>query len=317
MIRTRITEMLNIKYPLLQGAMAWIATGRLAGAVSEAGGLGIIGAGTADPNWLKAEIEQARQVTSKPFGVNLVLVSPHIEENIELVLRENIPVVTTGAGNPGKYIPRFKEQGIKVIPVVASVALARRLARQGADAVIAEGMESGGHVGEMTTMCLVPMIVDAIDIPVIAAGGIADGRGMVAALALGAQGVQMGTRFVCAEECPAHPAYKEKLIRAKDRDTEVCGVTTPHPVRAIRNRFVRSFLSQERAGMSVEELELLGSGKYPEAALRGDIENGSILAGQVVGLVNRVEPAREIVISVMNEAEALLKTGLGVDLCLD
>ncbi|MGE5544940.1 MAG: enoyl-[acyl-carrier-protein] reductase FabK [Bacillota bacterium] len=317
MIRTRITEMLKIKYPLLQGAMAWIATGKLAGAVSEAGGLGIIGAGTADPGWLKNEIDQARQVTNKPFGVNLVLVSPHIEENIELVLRENIPVVTTGAGNPGKYMPYFKERGIKVIPVVASVALARRLARQGADALIAEGMESGGHVGDMTTMCLVPMIVDAVDIPVIAAGGIADGRGLVAALALGAEGVQMGTRFVCAEECPAHPAYKEKIIKAKDRDTEVCGVTTSHPVRAIRNRFVRHFLSLERAGMSAGELEQLGSGKYPDAALRGDIENGSILAGQVAGLVNRIEPAHEIITGVMREAESLLRNGLGVDLWHD
>ena len=309
--------MLKIRYPLLQGAMAWIATGRLAGAVSEAGGLGIIGAGTAEPGWLKNEIDQARRLTDKPFGVNLVLVSPHIEENIELVLRENIPVVTTGAGNPGKYIPRFKDRGIKVISVVASVALARRLARQGADAVIAEGMESGGHVGEMTTMCLVPMIVDAVDIPVIAAGGIADGRGMVAALALGAEGIQMGTRFLCAEECLAHPAYKEKVIKAKDRATEVCGATTLHPVRAIRNRFVRHFLDQERAGVSAEELEQLGSGKYPDAALRGDIENGSILAGQIAGLVTRIEPAREIVNGVMLDAESLLSDGLGVELCLD
>ncbi len=317
MIKTRITKMLNIKYPLLQGAMAWIATGRLAGAVSEAGGFGIIGAGTADPQWLKHEIDEARRVTDKPFGVNLVLVTPHIEEIIDLVLRENIPVVTTGAGNPGKYMPRFKEQGIKVIPVVASVALARRLERQGADAVIAEGMESGGHVGEMTTMCLVPMVVDAVDIPVIAAGGIADGRGMVAALALGAEGVQMGTRFICAQECPAHPAYKEKVLKARDRDTEVCGTTTLHPVRAIRNRFVRYYLEQEKAGLSAEELERLGVGKYPDAALKGDVENGSILAGQVAGLVNRIQPAHEIVSEVIREAEDLLRNGLGVNMCLD
>lgn len=317
MIETRITKMLNIQYPLLQGAMAWIATGRLAGAVSEAGGLGIIGAGTADPQWLKNEIDQARRITQKPFGVNLVLVSPHIEEIIELILRENIPVVTTGAGNPGRYMPRFKERGIKVIPVVASVALARRLARQGADAVIAEGMESGGHVGEMTTMCLVPMVADAVDIPVIAAGGIADGRGLVAALALGAEGVQMGTRFICAEECSAHPAYKEKVVKARDRDTEVCGITTPHPVRAIRNRFVRYYLEQERAGLSAGELERLGAGRYPDAALRGDIEHGSILAGQVAGLVNRVQPAHEIVSEVVWEAEALLRNSLGVNQCLD
>ena len=297
--------------------MTWIATGRLAGAVSEAGGLGTIGAGTADPQWLKNKIDQARRITQKPFGVNLVLVSPHIEEIIELILRENIPVVTTGAGNPGRYMPRFKERGIKVIPVVASVALARRLARQGADAVIAEGMESGGHVGEMTTMCLVPMVADAVDIPVIAAGGIADGRGLVAALALGAEGVQMGTRFICAEECSAHPAYKEKVVKARDRDTEVCGITTPHPVRAIRNRFVRYYLEQERAGLSAGELERLGAGRYPDAALRGDIEHGSILAGQVAGLVNRVQPAHEIVSEVVREAEALLRNSLGVNQCLD
>lgn len=317
MIATRVTRMLGIKYPLFQGAMAWIATGKLAGAVSEAGGLGIIGAGTADARWLKQEIDAARKITSKPFGVNLVLVSPHVEDNVELLIRENVPVVTTGAGNPGKYLPRFKERGIKVIPVVASVALARRLARQGADAVIAEGMESGGHVGEMTTMCLVPMVVDAVDIPVIAAGGIADGRGVAAALALGAEGVQMGTRFVCAEECPAHQRYKEKVLKAGDRDTVVCGASTGHPIRAIRNKFVRYYLHREEEGASPEELERLGSGKYPAAALEGDIENGSILAGQVVGLVNKIQPAAEIVTSVMEEAERVLRQRLGVELWSD
>jgi len=305
--------MLGIRFPLFQGGMAWIATGQLAGAVSSAGGLGIIGSGTADVQWLQREIEAARRLTEHPFGVNLVLTSPHIEENIALVIKEKIPVVTTGAGNPGKYLPLFRDQGIKVMPVVASVALARRLARLGADAIIAEGVESGGHVGEMTTMCLVPMIADVLDIPVIAAGGIADGRGMLAAFALGAEAVQMGTRFICAEECPAHPDYQQKVIKAKDRDTEVCGLTTLYPVRALRNSFVRYYLEQERAGADQEMLRKLGAGKYPEAALGGDIENGSILAGQVSGLVNRVEPAAAIVKDVMETAEALLLNRLGVE----
>ncbi|MCR4400315.1 MAG: nitronate monooxygenase, partial [Syntrophomonadaceae bacterium] len=208
---------------------------------------------------------------------------------------------------PGKYIPRFKECGTKVIPVVASVALAKRLVRLGADAVIAEGMESGGHVGEMTTMCLVPMVVDAVEVPVIAAGGIADGRGLAAALALGAEGVQMGTRFICAEECPAHPLYKERVLKAGDRDTEVCGVVTGHPVRAIRNKFVRHYLACERSGMPAEELERLGAGKYPAAALGGDVENGSVLAGQVVGLVDRIQPAAEIVAEVVRDAQRVLR----------
>ena len=243
------------------------------------------------------------------------MVSPHVEEIVDLVLKENIPVVTTGAGNPGKYLPRFKDQGIKVIPVVASVALARRLARQGADAVIAEGMESGGHVGEITTMCLVPMVVDAVDIPVIAAGGIADGRGMAAALALGAEGVQMGTRFVCARECPAHERYKERIIKAGDRDTIVCGSTTAHPVRVIRNQFVRQYVKQERAGVGAEELERMGDGKYPAAVIGGDVEYGSVLAGQSAGLVEKVQPAAEIVSEVVHKAEQVLKKWGDISCC--
>lgn len=316
MIKTRISEILGITYPLLQGGMAWIATGRLAGAVSEAGGLGIIGAGAADSQWLKKEIDTARSITSKPFGVNLILLSPHIDENIELVIREKVSVITTGAGNPGKYLPRLKEAGVKVIPVVASVALAKRLARQGADAVIAEGMESGGHIGAMTTMCLVPMVVDAVDIPVIAAGGIADGRGFAAALALGAEGVQIGTRFICAEECPAHPRYKEKVIKAGDRDTVACGVSTGHPVRAIYNQFIKDYLNREKEGVSPKELEELGAGKYPAAALNGDVDNGTILAGQVVGLVTKEQPAADIVHEIMSEAESVIK-GLGGYICCD
>lgn len=316
MITTRLTKLLGIKYPLFQGGMAWIATGKLAGAVSAAGGLGIIGAGSADAGWLQKEIEAVRAVTNRPFGVNLMLLSPHIEKIIEVVIKEKVPVVTTGAGNPGKYMTLLKEAGCKVIPVVASVALARRLSRQGADAVIAEGMEAGGHIGEITTMCLVPMIVDAVDVPVIAAGGIADGRGAAAAFALGAEGVQMGTRFICAEECPAHPDYQEKIIQARDRDTVVCGTSTGHPVRVIQNRFSRMYLAKEKEGWSPEELDRLAVGKYPAAALHGAVEDGSLLAGQIAGMVNKREPAAAIVEEVMTEAEQILKR-LGCELCSD
>lgn len=316
MIKTRVSKLLGIKYPLFQGAMAWIATGRLAGAVSEAGGLGIIGAGSADAGWLQKEIEAAQAVTDKPFGVNLMLLSPHIEKIVDLVIKERVAVVTTGAGNPGKYMTRLKEAGCKVIPVVASVALARRLSRQGADAVIAEGMEAGGHIGEMTTMCLVPMIADAVEIPVIAAGGIADGRGVAAAFSLGAEGVQMGTRFVCAEECPVHPDYQRIIIQARDRDTVVCGASTGHPVRVIQNRFSRTYLAREREGWSPEELDRLAAGKYPAAALDGEIEDGSLLAGQIAGMVKKREPAAAIVGEVMVEAEKILKR-LGSELCSD
>jgi len=303
---TRVSKLLDIKYPLLQGGMAWIATGKLAGAVSEAGGLGIIGAGSADAGWLEKEIHTVRSITDKPFGVNVMLMSPHCDEIMDLIIKEKVPVVTTGAGNPGKYIPKLKEAGCKVIPVVASVALARRLARQGADAVIAEGTEAGGHIGEMTTICLVPMVVDAVEIPVIAAGGIADGRGVAAAFALGAEGVQLGTRFICAEESPAHINYKERVLQARDRDTVVCGSSTGHPVRVIENRFSRSYLAKEREGLSADELEKMGAGKYP-AAVKGDIENGSLLAGQCSGLVKKVEPAAAIVQDVMETAEKILK----------
>ncbi|NSW81983.1 MAG: enoyl-[acyl-carrier-protein] reductase FabK [Syntrophothermus sp.] len=316
MLRTRVTELLGIKYPLFQGGMAWIATGQLAGAVSKAGGLGIIGVGGADSRWLKKEIETVRGITDKPFGVNLILTSPYIEENVKTVIQEKVPVVTTGAGNPGKYISSLKDQGIKVIPVVASVPLAKRLVRLGADAVIAEGMESGGHIGEMTTMCLVPMVVDAVDVPVIAAGGIADGRGFAAVLALGAEGVQMGTRFICAEECPAHPRYKEKVLKAKDRDTVACGLSTGHPVRAIYNQFIRYYLAREKEGLSPQELDELASGKYPAAALEGDTDNGTVLAGQIAGLVHKIQPAEEIVLEVMEQAESVLRK-MGGYLCSD
>ena len=306
MFDNSLCKLLNIKYPLLQGAMAWIAGGKLAAAVSESGGLGIIGAGNADSAWIKKEIEVVRSLTARSFGVNLVLSSPNVGEVVELLIREKVPVVTTGGGNPGRYIPVLKEHGIKVIPVVAAVALARRLARLGADALIVEGMESGGHIGEMTTMCLVPMVVDAVDIPVIAAGGIADGRGLVAALALGAKGVQIGTRFICSLECNVHPAYQQKVLKASDRDTVVCGVPTGHPVRVIHNKFSRQYLKIEKTA-SRDELEELGRGRYPAAAVDGDVEEGSVLAGQICGLVNEIKGASEIVAQIIAEAVEVKK----------
>ncbi|MGE5391954.1 MAG: enoyl-[acyl-carrier-protein] reductase FabK [Deltaproteobacteria bacterium] len=311
---TPLCKLLGIQYPLLQGAMARIAGGRLAAAVSQAGGLGIIGAAGADAEWIKGEIDLVRRSTTKPFGVNLMLAYPDIERVVDLIIEEKVPVVTTGGGNPGRYMEKLKEAGVKVIPVVASVALAKRLSRLGADAVIAEGMESGGHVGEMTTMCLVPMVVDAVDVPVIAAGGIADGRGFMAALALGAQGVQIGTRFICAEECNVHPAYQERVIKAHDRDTVVCGITTGHPVRAIHNRFTRYYLQCEREGMSKEELERLGTGRYPSAAIKGDTDQGSVLSGQICGLVYKVQPAAEIIADIIHGAWQV-KQDVGGILC--
>ncbi|MBO8158272.1 enoyl-[acyl-carrier-protein] reductase FabK [Thermosyntropha sp.] len=298
----RLCRLLNIKYPLFQGGMAWIAGGRLAAAVSNAGGLGIIGAGGAEASWLEEQIKLVKEKTDRPFGVNLMLALPNIEELIDVVVREKVPAVTTGAGNPGIYMEKFKEAGIKVIPVVASVALAKRLVRLGADAVIAEGMESGGHIGEMSTMCLVPMICDAVDVPVIAAGGVADGRGFMAAFALGAEGVQIGTRFICSEECEVHPAYQEKVLKARDRATVICGTVTNHPVRAIHNKFTRHYLQCEFSGMKKEELEELGRGKYPAAALNGDVEYGTILAGEIAGLINEIKPAGKIVEDIINHA---------------
>jgi enoyl-[acyl-carrier protein] reductase II len=310
--RTRLCDLLNIEYPIIQGAMAWIAGGRLAAAVSEAGGLGVIGTGDGDRAWLEREIELARRRTQKPFAVNLMLASPHVEEIVDLVIKAQIPVVTTGGGNPGRYMESLKNAGIKVLPVVASLALARRLSRLGADAIIAEGSESGGHVGEMSTMCLVPMVVDAVDGPVVAAGGIADGRGVMAALALGAEGVQLGTRFVCAQECDVHPLYQEKIIKARDRDTVVCGQSTLHPVRAIHNRFTREYLKLETAGGNRELLEEMGRGRYPRAALQGEVNEGTILAGQICGLVNQVQPAADIVNEIIKDAIAVRQRMEGI-----
>lgn len=306
-IHTSICDLLGIKYPIIQGGMAWIAGGKLAAAVSEAGGMGTIGSGNSPASWLREEIGIAREITARNFAVNIVLTSPYLEENIELIIKEKIAVVATGGGNPGPFMAKFKEAGIKVMPVVASVALAKRLERLGADALVVEGVESGGHVGEMTTMCIVPMVADEVKIPIIAAGGIADGRGLVAALALGAQGGQLGTRFICAREANVHPAYQEKVIRTRDRGTVVCGVSTGHPVRAIQNSFTREYLKTEKEGADKELLMKLGSGRYPIATVNGDMENGSIMAGQISGLVKKVQSSAEIVEEIMAEAVIILR----------
>lgn len=292
--RTKLCDILGIEVPVLQGGMAWVATGELAAAVSEAGGLGIIGAGNAPAEVLGKEIRKAKQLTKKPFGVNIMLLSPFVDEVVDLLCQEGVRVVTTGAGNPGKYVDRFKEKNMKIIPVVSSVALAKRLERLGVDAMIAEGLEAGGHIGELTTMVLVPQVVDAVKIPVIAAGGIADGRGVVAALALGALGVQMGTRFICATECTAHQNYKVAVIKAKDRDTVTTGGSGGHPVRVMYNKLAREFLRLEKEGASLEELEKFGAGKLALAVRDGDVVNGSVMAGQIAGLVTKQESCMEI-----------------------
>ncbi len=306
MFNSKICQLLNIKYPILQGGMAWVATAELAAAVSNAGGLGVIGAGHMPPDALRSEIVKAKSLTNKPFGVNIMLMSPFVKEVMQVVIEERVPVITTGAGNPGEYIPALKEIGSKVIPVVASVALAKRLERVGVDALIAEGMESGGHVGEVSTMALIPQIVDAVSIPVIAAGGIGDARGVVAALALGAQGVQIGTRFVASVECTAHDNYKEAVIRAKERSTVLTGMTTGHPVRVIANKLTREYLELERNGASVEELERLGAGKLKAAVRDGDVERGSIMSGQIAGMVREVKPVAAIIEEIVSEVPAIV-----------
>lgn len=307
MIKSEICEILGIRYPVFQGGMAWIADGRLAAAVSEGGGLGIIAAGNAPGEYVREQLRIAKSLTSKPVGVNIMLMSPFADEVAEVVVEEKAEVVTTGAGNPGKYIESWKEAGIKVIPVVASVAMAKRLTRMGVTALIAEGGESGGHVGELTTMVLVPQICDATDLPVIAAGGIADGRGVAAALMLGACGVQMGTRFLSAEECTIHPAYKEKILKATDLCTMVTGKRLGHPVRSLRTPFARNYSKAEYGGMPDEELEALGAGALRLAVQEGDNEKGCFLAGQIAAMVKKEQPAAEIVREVIEEAEPILR----------
>lgn len=305
MLKTLLCNLLEIDYPILQGGMAWVATGELAAAVSAAGGLGIIGAGNAPPDTVREEIRKVRSLTKRPFGVNIYYLSPHVESLIELVITEHVPVITTGAGNPGKHLSRLQEAGIKVIPVVASVALAKRLERAGVDALIAEGMECGGHIGEITTMALVPQIVDAVEIPVIAAGGIADGRGLASALALGAVGVQIGTRFICATECRVHENYKKAVLTAGDRDTVVTGYHG-HYIRVLKNKLTRQFSELEKQNVSPAELAELGVNKLRAAVVDGDVEYGSLMAGQSAALVRKIEPAAEIVQSIISEAEAVL-----------
>lgn len=301
-----INELLGIRYPIIQGGMAWVATWELASAVSNAGGLGLIGVGGADVQWVEQQISQMKVHTDQPFGVNLMLMNPQADEIADLLAREHISVITTGAGNPGKYMERWKENGTKVIPVVASVAMARMMERAGADAVVAEGTESGGHIGQATTMTLVPQVVDAVQIPVIAAGGIADARGFAAAFMLGAAGVQMGTRFVVAKESIVHEAYKERVIKAKDIDSEVTGRSTGHPIRVLRNQMTREYLRMEQEGASLETLERMTLGALRRAVVDGDVVHGSVMAGQIAGLIHGTDTCEEIITEIVTGARELL-----------
>lgn len=305
-MKTRITEMLGINYPIIQGGMAWVAEHHLAAAVSEAGGLGLIGGANAPGEAVRDEIRKARTLTEKPIGVNVMLLSPHAEDVAKVVVEEGIKVVTTGAGNPEKYMDMWKSAGIRVIPVIASVALARRMEKYGADAVVAEGMESGGHIGEQTTMTLVPQIVDVVSIPVIAAGGIGDGRGIAAAFMLGAEAVQMGTRFVVADESIVHENYKERIIKAKDIDSAVTGRTHGHPVRCLRNQMTREYTRLEQEGKSFEELEYLTLGALRKAVQEGDVTGGTVMAGQIAGMVSRRQSCKEMIEEMMGEASRLM-----------
>ena len=307
MIKTELCELLNIKYPIFQGGMAWIADASLAAAVSNAGGLGIIAAMNANADWLREEIHKVRTMTDKPFGDNIMLMSPFADEVSDLVVEEKVPVVVTGAGNPGKYMKKWVEAGIKVIPVVASTAMARLVERSGATAVVAEGGESGGHIGELTTMTLVPQVCDAVKIPVLAAGGIADGRGIAAALMLGACGVQCGTRFLVAKECTVHQNYKNKILKAKDIDTIATGKRLGHPVRCLKNQFTRELFKQEyNSNISDEELEKMGAGALRKAAKEGDEKNGSFMAGQCAAMVHKEQTAQEMIEEMFAQAEEIL-----------
>ncbi|MEG0570051.1 MAG: enoyl-[acyl-carrier-protein] reductase FabK [Oscillospiraceae bacterium] len=303
---TEITKLLGIKYPIIQGGMAWVAESTLASAVSNAGGVGLIAGGSAPADVIRQQIRRAKELTAKPFGVNIMLMSPFADDLAQLCIDEKIAVVTTGAGNPGKYIEAWKNANIKVIPVVPSVALAIRMERAGADALICEGQEAGGHIGEQTTMCLVPQVVDAVNVPVIAAGGIADGRGFAAAIMLGAQGVQIGTRFLCANECQICEAYKDKVIKAKDTDTVVTGRFTGHPVRVLKNKFSRNLLKLEKESPSIEEFEKQGTGSLRIAVQDGDDITSSFMAGQIAGMVNKKESCDEIIKEIIFTAKGLL-----------
>ena len=305
-MKTRVTELLGIQYPIIQGGMAWVAEQHLAAAVSEAGGLGLLGGASAPGEVIREEIREVKKLTKKPFGVNVMLMSPHADEVAKVVVEEGIKVVTTGAGIPAKYMPMWKEAGVKVIPVVASVAQAKMMEKAGADAVVAEGMESGGHIGETTTMALVPQGVDAVSIPVIAAGGIGDGRGVAAAFMLGAEAVQVGTRFVVAKESIVHANYKNRVIKAKDIDSTITGVSHGHPVRCLRNKMTREYLKLEKEGKTFEELEYLTLGTLRKAVIEGDVETGTVMAGQIAGMIKKEQTCQEIIEEMMAQAEKLL-----------
>ncbi|MDR7871356.1 MAG: enoyl-[acyl-carrier-protein] reductase FabK [Tissierellaceae bacterium] len=307
MFNTRVTEILNIKYPIIQGGMAWVATHKLAAAVSNAGGLGIIAAGSLPGDMIREEIRKCKELTDKPFGVNIMLMSPYAEDIVGIVCEEGVPVVTTGAGNPGIYIQKLKEHNVKIIPVVPTVSLARRLEKLGVDALIVEGTEAGGHIGEITTMALVPQVADAVNIPIIAAGGIADGRGFVASLALGAEGVQLGTRFVCSSEADIHNNYKEMVVKAKDRDALVAGRSTGHPIRVLKNKFSKEFIELEKTDIDIMELEKHSAGKLKLAAYKGDVVNGSLMAGQISGLINEIKSCEDIISSIVGQGNNVIK----------
>ena len=306
-MQTRISKLLKTEYPILQGGMAWVAEYHLAAAVSNAGGLGIIGAASAPPEVVREQIRKTKELTKNPFGVNVMLLNPNAPEVAQVVIEEGVKVVTTGAGNPGKFMKAWKEAGVVVIPVVASVAMAKMMERGGADAVIAEGMDSGGHIGSQTTMTLVPQVADAVSIPVIAAGGIADGRGIAASFLLGAEGVQMGTRFLVAKESIVHPNYKERVIKARDIDSEVTGMSTGHPIRVLRNAMSREYLKMEQEGATFEELEHLTLGSLRKAVIDGDVVNGSLMAGQSAGMVKKEQTCEEIMQEIVKEAEQLMQ----------
>lgn len=305
-METRITQLLGVKYPIIQGGMAWVAEHHLAAAVSNAGGLGLIAAASAPAEVVREEIRRCKELTDKPFGVNIMLLNPNAEEVAHIVVEEGVKVVTTGAGNPAKYMELWKQAGIKVIPVVASVAMAKLMERAGADAVVAEGTESGGHIGSATTMTLVPQVVDAVSIPVIAAGGIADGRGYAASFMLGAEGVQIGTRFVASKEAVVHDNYKQQIIKAKDIDSTVTGMSTGHPVRSLRNKMTKEYLRLEKEGADFMELEKLTLGSLRKAVIEGDVTNGTLMAGQIAGLINNVQSCEEIIHEIAGEGLKLL-----------
>lgn len=301
-----LCELLNIKYPIIQGGMAWVATAELAAGVSNAGGLGIIAAGNAPKEVIKEQIKKCRELTDKPFGVNVMLLSPFVEEIMDLIVEERVEVITTGAGNPAKYIERLKEVNTKIIPVVPTIALAKRMEKHGADAVIVEGTEAGGHIGELTTMVLTPQVVDNVNIPVIAAGGIADGKGLAAALCLGASGVQIGTRFICSDECIAHENYKNLILKSRDRDAIVTGRSTGHPVRTLKNKLAKDILNMEKEGANPLDIDQKGVGSLRMAVINGDVDNGSFMAGQIASYINDVKPCKQIIEDIMEESKSIL-----------